>query len=111
MKQNSNFDGTKYSDTMIDIFSDCYQLPNLTKRYDYENRLVFISTEPYDELFIWSLLLYSGSEQDMNLSRFFWSRSKHPLACCLVAMIVYKILCTKNFIPNDLKNKMNLRIM
>ena len=110
MKQNSNFDGTKYSDTMIDIFNNCYHLPNLMKRFDQDGRIVNISTEPYDELFIWSLLLYSGNEPDMNLCRFFWSRSKHPLACCMVAIIVYKNLRSRNFVPGDLKNKLAARV-
>lgn len=81
------------------------------KRYDdVTNRLIMISRQPYDELFIWSLLLYSGNEADLELSRFYWSKAKRPIACCLVAMIAFNNLIEKNFVPNDLKAKMRIAV-
>ena len=90
---------------MKNIFQDCYQLPGLIKRYDSENRLKHSSNYPYDELFLWSLLLYSGVEGDTKLSNYFWAKSQYPLGCCMVGIIVYNNLMNENFVPDDLKEK------
>ncbi|CAF0775680.1 unnamed protein product [Brachionus calyciflorus] len=109
-KQDSNFDGTNYTDTMQSIFYDVYMLPCLIKRYDSNDKLKHTSQEPYDELFIWSLLLYSGNESDLDLARHFWSKSKYPVACCLVGIIAFKTLLGENFVPDDLKDSMQSTI-
>ena len=106
-KQNSNFDGTNFTDQMEEIFQDIYQLPILVKRYEGDtNKTKNYSEQPYDELFIWSLLLYSGDEKDLKLSYHFWSKTKYPIACCMVGIILYKNLLGKNYIPDDLKENM-----
>lgn len=105
-KQSSNFDGTSYTDNMEDIFKDLYKLPSLDKRFSAEGNKIHSTNLPYDELFIWSLLLYSGQETDLRLIKHFWHRSKYPMACSLVAMSVYKCFLDENFIPEDLKESL-----
>jgi hypothetical protein len=105
-KTNSNFDGTNYTDTMQDLFKDTYQLPALVRRYDAKERIINMSHQPYDELFLWSLLLYSGNDQEIKLSKYFWSKAKYPIASCLVGIIAYRLLLNENFVPDDLKDKM-----
>ena len=102
----SYFDGTEYTKTMIEIFRDSYQLPNFIRRFDADDKLIILSKNPYDDLFVWSLLLYGGSEKDFKLIRHFWSKTKFPIAGCMIAMIIYEDLCSRNFIPEDLKEKM-----
>lgn len=91
---------------MMDIYDDCYQLPFHIKRYDANEKLKNSSSQPYDELFMWSLLLFSGDDDDLKLIKKFWSKSKYPLGCSLAAVIVYKSLIKENFVPEDIKDKM-----
>lgn len=110
-KQNSCFDGTSYTENMEDIFQDLYQLPGLVKRFDASSgNLSHFTSQPYDELFIWSLLLYAGKENDLKLAKHFWYKSKYPIACCLLAISVLKYFLGENFIPEDLKEKLNALI-
>ena len=97
---------------MLNIFEDCYQLPNhpWSKRYNSDDREKQTSDKPYDELFIWSLLLYSGNSTDLDLPRMFWSKTKHPIACCLAAVIIFQNLIAENFVPDYLKEEMALVI-
>lgn len=105
-KQNSNFDGTEYTETMQYIFHDTYQLPCHIKRFDANDKTLHTTDEPYDELFMWSLLLYGGRDSDLKLARHFWSKTKHPIACCLAGIIAFNNLLTENFVPDDLKESM-----
>lgn len=91
---------------MQSVFYDVYMLPCLVKRFDTNNKTKYVSDVPYDELFIWSLLLYSGNENDFDLPKHFWSKSKYPIACCLVGIITFKSLVEENFVPDDLKESM-----
>lgn len=92
---------------MEEIFQDIYQLPIFIKRYIADtNKTKNISETPYDELFIWSLLLYSGEKNDLNLPFHFWSKTKYPIACCMLGIIIYKDLITRNYVPDDLKDNM-----
>jgi hypothetical protein len=92
---------------MKEIFASYYELPGLERRYSSDGRLKNFTDEPYDELFVWSLLLYGGEEKNMRrLTDHYWSKCKYPIACCLVAIILYRNLNEKNFIPEDLKDKM-----
>ena len=105
-KQNSQFDGTSYTESMQSLFRENYQLPGLVRRFDSRERVVNSSTQPYDELFIWSMLLYSGSEKDVKLSKYFWSKSRYPIAVILVGIIAYRALLDENFVPDEMKDKM-----
>jgi hypothetical protein len=105
-QHSSNFDGTDYTQSMKKIFQDSYQLPGLIKRLDFENRPKHKTDYPYDELFLWSLLLYSGFDNEAKLSNYFWSKSKFPLACCMVGIIIYNCLQNESFVPDDLKEKL-----
>lgn len=69
---------------------------------DHEN----VSDCPFDELFIWSLLLYSGHEKELELIKFYLSRTKHPIACCLTAMLLYNRFQEKHYVPDELKVKL-----
>lgn len=111
-KQNSNFDGTEYTDTMLNLFSDCYNLPNHPrhKRLHPDKKERHTTDQPYDELFVWSLLLYAGNDEDLKLPRFFWSRTKQPIACCLAAINIYQNFKQENFVPDYLKEEMDLPI-
>lgn len=110
-KQNSNFDGTEYTALMRHIFEDTYKLPFLERRYDSKERVLNNSVQPYDELFIWSLLLFSGNmNKDLKLPRYFWSKCKYPMASALVGIITYKKLLDEGFLPDDLKEKMKTAI-
>lgn len=105
-KQDSYFDGTEYTQTMQNIYDDCYELPYHIKRYDKNDKLKNTTDQPYDELFMWSLLLFSGNEDDLKLIRHFWSKTKFPLACSLAGIIIYKSLIKENFVPDDIKDKL-----
>lgn len=92
---------------MQEIFQDCYQLPLLMRRYDSEGKVKNSTDEPYDELFIWSLLLYSGDDKDVKLCYHFLSKAKHPIACCLAGIFLFKTLKRENFVPDDLKERLS----
>jgi len=109
---DSNFDGSGYTDTMLRVMLDCYHLPNhpTFKRYNVDDKEKLTTEQPYDELFIWSLMLYGGNDEDLRLPRFFWSRAKYPIACCLAAIIIYQNLKLENLIPDYLKEDMDVAI-
>jgi hypothetical protein len=109
---DSNFDGSGYTDTMLRVMLDCYHLPNhpTFKRYNVDDKEKLTTEQPYDELFIWSLMLYGGIDEDLRLPRFFWSRAKYPIACCLAAIIIYQNLKLENLIPDYLKEEMDVAI-
>jgi hypothetical protein len=95
---------------MESIFRNKYPLPGLEKRYDANDKQISVSTKPYDELFIWSLLLYSGEEKDVKLMKHFWSKTNHPMACCFIGLLVLQKFLSQNFIPDDLKEKITIVI-
>ena len=63
-----------------------------------------LSDYPFDELFIWSLLLFDGS--DDTLIFYYWSLCSNSMACMLVAIVIYTKLRDCNCIPDDLKAKL-----
>jgi len=67
---------------------------------------VKLSDYPLDELFMWSILIYSGKEQDMDLIKYYWSLTTKPVACALTAMIVYDRFMQKSFINRELKEQL-----
>ena len=92
---------------MEEIFQDIYQLPIFIKRYIGDtNKTKNFSDQPYDELFLWSLLLYSGEKEDLKLPFHYWSKTKYPIACCMAGIILFKNLIKKNYVPDDLKESM-----
>lgn len=110
-----------YPQIMLELFQNFYLLPNkqsktmpvpIDHRRDIDveenNRNSKYSFYPNDELFVWSLLLYSGKESDLNLIRYYWSNCKQPIACCIIAVILFNRLQAKSYIPNDLKEQMML---
>jgi hypothetical protein len=110
-KQNDDFDGTSYTKTMLKLFDKCYSLPDLETRLDSKERPLTKSSEPYDELFIWSLLLINSNEtKALDLIRFFWSKTKHPIACSLAGIVLLKEILNQNFIPEDVKDTIHLLI-
>ena len=105
MKPDDDFNFSEYSKTMLSLFEECYILPNhpTHKRLDANENEKKKTDYPYDELFIWSLTLYSGHQEDLNLIKLYWSKSKFPIACALVAKIIFKNFCKQSFIPDHLK--------
>ena len=81
---------------MQHIFNDSYQLPEYVKRVDSSGNAKRSSNEPYDDLFVWSLLLYSGEEADMRLMRYFWSKTKHPIGKLFTYLKKFSIKKMKN---------------
>ena len=67
---------------------------------------VKLSGYPLDELFMWSILIYSGKEQDMDLIKYYWSLTTKPVGCALAAIIVYDRFMQKSFISSDFKEQL-----
>ena len=54
---------------------------------------------------MWSLLLYSGKESELELIKYYWSITSKPIACALAAMLVYSKFQEQNFVSDELKAK------
>ena len=58
-----------------------------------------------DELFLWSLLIFDGS--DDSLIFYYWSLCSNPMACVLVALIIMTRLKESNYLSDELKTKIS----
>lgn len=58
-----------------------------------------------DEVFMWSLLLYSGKESELELIKYYWSITSKPIACALAAVLVYTNFQKQSFVSDELKAK------
>lgn len=106
-----------YTEGIKFLFSDYYRLPvdhskaisKCCKKNEQSESETSYSRN--DELFIWSLLLYSGKEKEeekeTKLIWDYWSLSTYPIACCLIAMLFIKRLQRRHFVPDELKEKLN----
>jgi len=49
-KHDSYFDGSEYTETMVEIYDDCYQLPHLEdlERTDAKGKIKNSSDQPFD---------------------------------------------------------------
>jgi hypothetical protein len=63
------------------------------------------SEYPLDELFMWSILIFSGKDDDMDLIKYYWSLTSKPIACALAAMLVYDRFLEKQFINREFKQQ------
>lgn len=103
------FNKTKYTYNMIKIFCDCYKLPpplNKNQPVNSQFSHCIPSSHPFDELFMWSLVQYSGKEDEFELIKAYLSLCKDPIACCLIGVIIYKRLYKAHYIPDKLKEKL-----
>ncbi len=97
---------------MLALFEDCYILPHHPTKVRAHSKSQLVSTQdnmsdiPYDELFIWSLLLCTGDENDLMLTKFYWSQTKHPIACALTAIVIYKRISKLSCITEHLKKSL-----
>jgi hypothetical protein len=112
-KNDNEFDGYNYTSLMYEISENLYDLPlkneNLPtiKLLDLNKKETNkISEYPLDELFMWSILIYSGKEDDLELIKFYWSLTTKPIACALAAIIVYDRLMKKSFINREFKEQL-----
>lgn len=69
--------------------------PVLRKR-----RQDFIKEYPFDYLFIFSLFLYSGEEDERLLMDYFLARCKHPIACLMNASFIFYRFSKFTFMQN-----------
>jgi hypothetical protein len=109
------FDGQNFTKNIIEIFSDCYRIPKtedetlnlkIKSFFDAEDNPREITSCPFDELFIWSIMLYSGRQKEFDLIKHYWSFTKYPIACCLMAIVLYNRFQKKHYVPDELKNKL-----
>lgn len=68
--------------------------------------VLIFSEYPLDELFMWSLLLYSGQESELDLIKYYWSICTRPLACAMGAILVYSRFQKMNFVTEELRAKL-----
>ncbi len=62
----------------------------------------------YDDLYIWSTLVYNGEESRKQLINLYWSKCEYPLACSITTVVLYEKL--KDFIHIELKETLELFI-
>ena len=113
-KNDEEFDQEHYTELMHEISKNLYELPLINEEtligkmagVRTSSNEVKLSDYPLDELFMWSILIYSGKEQDMDLIKYYWSLTTKPVACALTAMIVYDRFMQKSFINRELKEQL-----
>ncbi len=86
------------------LFNNCYKTPFDIELY---KELEGYSQYPFDELFIWSLLIYDGYTDD-SLIFYYWSLCSNPMACLLAALIILTRLKESNYLPDELKAKISI---
>lgn len=59
-----------------------------------------------DELFMWSLLLYGGKDEEFDLIKYYWSLTSKPIACAFAAILVFTRFQKKSFVSEELKAKL-----
>ena len=98
---------------MKDISSSLYSLPlededqiSGIAKIDYKkDDAKYLSELPMDELFMWSILTYSGKEEDVDLIKHYWTLTSKPITCALAAMCVYSRFLGKSFVNREFKEK------
>ena len=76
------------------MYHSIYKLP-----FNYENESEEISDQMResslnDRIFMWAILLF-GCENDLDIIKYFWSKTNHPVSCALAAMVIYQRLMNK----------------
>jgi hypothetical protein len=119
-RNDEAFNKKDYTNNMKNIFLDLYDLPevkktgksNKIKNNDLESQKIkkFEKNYTFDDIFIWSLTLYSGKEEDFELIKKYLSLSKNPIACCLAGMIIYKRFKECHYISDKLRENISDKI-
>lgn len=108
----------KFKKRISRLFADCYtisisfdHIENIVDYIEYmheqHNDKNKFSEYPFDELFIWSLFLFSGFETDLNIMRYYWTMCSNPIASILVVIIISTRLRKEKYVADDLKLKIN----
>ncbi len=103
------FDRHDYTSIMKSVYDCVYILPMTDPKSTDNSRSEesnMLSDYPMDELFMWSLLLYSGKDEEFNLIRYYWSLASKPIACALAAIIVFTRFQMMSFVSDELKAKL-----
>ena len=67
----------------------------------------YINLHPFDYMFIFSLFLYSGQDDERLLMNYFWNRCSHPIACLMNANLIFRKLSEFTFMQNLSHSKLN----
>lgn len=62
-----------------------------------------LSDNLLDELFMWSILIFSGKPEDSELIKHYWTLTTKPITCALAAMVVYDRFFEFPFVNDELK--------
>jgi hypothetical protein len=107
---SENFERKDYTSIMKKVYDCVYILPLTNQEIINKKTSSMESNElsdfPLDELFMWSLLLYSGKESEFDLIKYYWSITSKPLACALAAILVFKRFQKESFVTDELKVKL-----
>jgi hypothetical protein len=98
---------------MRDISKRLYSLPlededqvsGIAKLDFKKDESKYLSDCPMDELFMWSILIFSGKEEDADLIKHYWTLTSKPINCALAAMCVYNRFLKKSFVNREFKEK------
>ena len=109
-KNDEDFDGYHYTSLMREICRYLYELPmseedlmSSLAKTEIKKGESKLSDCPMDELFMWSILIFSGKEEDSELIKYYWSLTSKPITCALAAVCVYNRLMKKNFVNREFK--------
>ncbi len=90
------------------VYHSIYNLP-----FNYQNESEEISVQMdesslNDRVFMWSILLF-GCEKDLDIIKYFWSQTNHPVSCALAAMVIYQRLMNEKNFFNAVQNEKILK--
>jgi hypothetical protein len=93
---------SKIEKILGDIYVGIIDLPFNEKQKSQKKEAV---NRPFDYMFFFSLLLYTGKVEERKLIYYFWVRTSHPIACLLNAKIIFSNL--EKYASNKLKTKLD----
>ncbi len=95
---------------MYKISKNLYSLPLDSKEFSsgkIDANSADASESLSDELFMWSILTFSGRIGDTELLYHYWSLTSKPISCALAAMVVYERFLEFFFVSDQLKDLIN----
>ena len=72
-------------------------------KLDFKKDDKSLSDSPLDELFMWSILTFSGKDEDIDLIKYYWTLTSKPIVSALAAMVVYNRLLNNSFVNREFK--------
>jgi len=109
-KNDEIFDKENYTHLMYKISKNLYSLPLDSKEFSsgkIDANSADASESLSDELFMWSILTFSGRIGDTELLYHYWSLTSKPISCALAAMVVYERFLEFFFVSDQLKDLIN----